>query len=139
MYNQQTDLYGGCVENRVRMLLETYCAIRCAVGTDFQIWVKINSSDGIEGGQSFEDSLYACKQLSNLGVDAIEVSGNWYANSLKKDIYYKEEASKIADECNASVIVTGGNRNYLQINQFLNSSKIEYIGMASLLLRNPIL
>jgi 2,4-dienoyl-CoA reductase-like NADH-dependent reductase (Old Yellow Enzyme family) len=74
-YNRRTDLYGGSVENRARMPLETYEAIRESVGTDFSVLIKINVSDGFENGVAFEDVLYLCDQLTKLKIDAIEISG----------------------------------------------------------------
>lgn len=129
-YNRRNDGYGGSIENRARMLLETYSAIREAVGKDYQVWVKVNSTDGFEDGLTFDDCRYVCKELAKLGSNAIEISGNWMALSSTKEIYFKEEATTIAKENNVVVIVTGGNRDFRQMEQLLNSTNIEYFGMA---------
>ena len=136
-YNRRNDIYGGSIENRARMLLETYSAIREAVGPEYPIWVKVNSVDGFEGGLTLDDCLYVCKELTRLGADAIEVSGNFMALSSSKEIYFKKEAAAIAKENNVAVIVTGGNRNFKEMEELLNNTEIEYFGMARPFISEP--
>ncbi|HEY3421653.1 MAG TPA: NADH:flavin oxidoreductase [Methanocellaceae archaeon] len=136
-YNRRSDIYGGSIENRARMTLETYSAIREAVGREYPIWVKLNCTDGIEGGLTIEDFLYTCKALTKLGVDAIEVSGNWMARSKEKEAYFKNEAAMAAKENPVAVILTGGNRDRGQMEQLLNSTEIGYFGMSRPFLSEP--
>lgn len=136
-YNRRSDAYGGSIENRARMMLETYSAVRETVGKDYQVWVKVNSTDGFEGGLTFDDCQYVCKELARLGADAIEVSGNWIMPSSKKEIYFKEEAAAIAKENDIAVIVTGGNRDYGEMERLLNSTNIEYFGLARPFISEP--
>ena len=49
------------------------------VGTEYPIFIKINSSDAIEQGMTFEECKYVCKKLEGIGISAIEISGNTYA------------------------------------------------------------
>lgn len=128
-YNQRTDIYGGNTENRARMLLETYSAVREKVGEEFPIAIKIQCYEGFEGGVEFEDCRYLCKELSTVGINAIDISGGWHTLS-KKDTYFKEEASQIAKDNNIPVIVTGGNRNFDQMENLLNDTDISYFGLA---------
>ncbi len=129
-YNRRSDIYGGTIENRARMTLETYSAIREAVGTEYPVWIKLNCTDGFEGGLTLEDFLYVCRALTKLGVDAIEVSGNWMAHSKEKEAYFKNEAARAAEENQVAVIVTGGNRDYEQMEHLLNTTGIGYFGMS---------
>ena len=48
--NQRTDEWGGSLQNRARLLLETISGIRSKVGNDYPISVKLNSSDFQKGG-----------------------------------------------------------------------------------------
>lgn len=136
-YNRRNDRYGGPIENRGRMLFETFSATRNAVGNEFPIWIKVNSTDGFEGGLTFDDCRYVCRELAKLGVNAIEVSGNWTALSKKKGIYFKEEAAAIAKETPVAVIVTGGNRDYAEMKQVLNTTDIGYFGLARPFISEP--
>jgi 2,4-dienoyl-CoA reductase-like NADH-dependent reductase (Old Yellow Enzyme family) len=136
-YNRRTDEYGGSIENRSRMIFETYTQIRNATGYDFPIWVKLNCDDGIENGITEEDFLYVCRQLSRSGVDAIEVSGNWTPHLFKTGPYFHDAAIAAADDISAPTIVTGGNRKVSTMHEMLNESKIEFFGIARPFSREP--
>lgn len=138
-YNHRKDIYGGTIENRSRMLVETYSAIRDAVGEEYPVLAKINSTDGFEGGMTLDDCRYVCKELDRLGIDAIEVSGNWHkaSSSKKKETYFKDEATLLAKDNKAAIIVTGYNREYEKMEQLLNTNEIEYFGMARPFISEP--
>ena len=136
-YNRRADLYGGAVENRSRMTLETCDAIRGAVGEDFPIWVKINSTDGIQGGLTLEDCLYLCRKLTEHGVHAIEVSGKWFSMPVTARAHFEDAARKIAKENAVAVILTGGNRSCEEMTRLLNDSDIGYFGMARPFMNEP--
>ena len=55
--NRRTDKYGGSLENRMRFLKEIYLGMREELGKDFNIGIKINSTDFKEDGLTEEDSL----------------------------------------------------------------------------------
>ncbi|MGL5682805.1 MAG: NADH:flavin oxidoreductase [Marinifilaceae bacterium] len=135
-YNRRTDEYGGSRENRYRLTVEVYEAIRKAVGNDFPIWIKIHSEDSFEGGITHEDCLYICQELDKRGIDAIEISGDFWSGRGNR-AYYKEIASKVADQISAPVIVTGGNRDFDEMKKMINETNIGYLGLARPLMQDP--
>ena len=76
--NKRDDRWGGSIENRARLLLETVRAVRSAVGTDMVVAVKLNSADFQKGGFSFEDCLAVIEMLNDEGLDVLEISGGNY-------------------------------------------------------------
>ena len=136
-YNRRTDSYGGSVKNRARMLLETVETVRDTVGEDFGVWVKINTTDGIEEGISPDHCRYVCRELTALGVDAIEASGNWLPLATRSAVYFKDAAAVIAEENDVPVILTGGCRDYDEMTAILNETEIGYFGIARPLMKNP--
>jgi 2,4-dienoyl-CoA reductase-like NADH-dependent reductase (Old Yellow Enzyme family) len=79
--NDRDDEYGGSLENRARLLLETVRAIRREVGDDFHLQVKISATElgnalmpWAKKGNTIEDSVQVAKWLEEAGVDAIHVS-----------------------------------------------------------------
>jgi 2,4-dienoyl-CoA reductase-like NADH-dependent reductase (Old Yellow Enzyme family) len=136
-YNRRTDLYGGSTENRARMSLETCQAIRESVGADFPVLIKINVNDGFENGVAFEDVLYLCNALTKLKIDAIEISGAFAAFPQGSTSFFKKEAEQIAAKNETKIIMTGGNRHFEEMTGILNSTKIEYFGMARPLIKEP--
>ena len=76
--NQRTDEWGGSLENRARLLLETIKAVRARDRSDFAISVKLNSADFQKGGFTNEECLKVVEWLNNAGIDLLEVSGGTY-------------------------------------------------------------
>jgi 2,4-dienoyl-CoA reductase-like NADH-dependent reductase (Old Yellow Enzyme family) len=73
--NRRTDAYGGPVENRARFLVEVLRAVRAAVGPDFPIWCKIDSTEfALKGGISLDDAKITARMAEAAGADAISVS-----------------------------------------------------------------
>ena len=79
--NERDDDYGGSLENRARLLLETVRAIRREVGDDFHLQVKISATEGgnalmpwAKKGNTIEDSVQVARWLEEAGADAIHVS-----------------------------------------------------------------
>ena len=151
-FNHRKDEYGGSIVNRTRMIGEIICKCRLLVGDDFPILMKINCEDFHPDGLSREDAKQACVILSKLGLDAIEVSGGnssipqVAANNLEAErtglkkttqSYFKEHAKDIAEAINIPVILTGGNKSFDVMEDILNSSKIEYFGLARGLICQP--
>jgi 2,4-dienoyl-CoA reductase-like NADH-dependent reductase (Old Yellow Enzyme family) len=129
-YNRRTDEYGGSIENRARMLIETHHVMREATGYDFPIWVKVNCTDGIADGITDDDFHYVCRALTEAGADAIEISGNWTPHAFRSGAYFKAEAAEAAAENDIAVILTGGNRKLSEMTEILNTTKISFFGMA---------
>jgi 2,4-dienoyl-CoA reductase-like NADH-dependent reductase (Old Yellow Enzyme family) len=135
-YNRRADIYGGSAENRARMSLETYDMIRQSVGGDFPILIKINVNDGFDGEVLFEDVLYLCQKLTEKKIDAIEISGAWNKFPKEATSYFKKEAAIIAGQNKVNVIMTGGNIDFNEMTDILNTTGIEYFGMARALMKN---
>jgi 2,4-dienoyl-CoA reductase (NADPH2) len=79
--NDREDEYGGPLENRARLLLETLRAVRAEVGDDFHVQVKISTTEHANAflpwlprGNTIEDSVQVCRWLEEAGADAIHVS-----------------------------------------------------------------
>ena len=66
LLNRRRDEYGGALRNRARFLVEVVDAVRLRVGATFPLIVKLNSSDGVEGGLTEDDSIEAAKLLAEL-------------------------------------------------------------------------
>ncbi len=139
-YNRRTDAYGGTIDNRARMLIETYSAIREKVGTEFPILIKINCSDFMDQGMTFAESRYVCKKLVELGLSAIEVSGGSFSSlpnegpvriiKREQEHYFKQYAVELAQEADAPVILVGGNRDFNSMEEMLNQTDIEYFSLS---------
>ncbi|HSW19637.1 MAG TPA: FAD-dependent oxidoreductase [Ramlibacter sp.] len=74
-YNQRDDAYGGPLENRARMLLETIRAVKARTGADFPVWVRLDAEElRTPGGITLADAIATAKLCEAAGADAISVS-----------------------------------------------------------------
>lgn len=70
--NQRTDVYGGSFENRIRLLLEVFSAVRSAYHG--VLGVRISASDWVENGWNADQSAELSLRLKALGCNFIHVS-----------------------------------------------------------------
>ena len=72
--NNRHDGYGGPRENRVRLPLEVYRAVRAQVGDDYAVGVRFLADEVIEGGNRIEDAIYFAKEFARVGFDFLSLS-----------------------------------------------------------------
>ncbi|MFT6431328.1 MAG: 2,4-dienoyl-CoA reductase-like NADH-dependent reductase (Old Yellow Enzyme family) [Halopseudomonas sp.] len=147
--NQRSDEYGGSLENRARVLLDSVAAVREAVGADFPVAVKLNSADFQKGGFDFEDSLQVVEWLEQAGVDLIEISGGTYEqpkllgvegveaeepqkvakSTQQREAYFVDFALAMRSKISVPLMVTGGFRQKVVMQQALDSGGADLIGL----------
>jgi 2,4-dienoyl-CoA reductase-like NADH-dependent reductase (Old Yellow Enzyme family) len=72
--NTRDDGYGGSREQRVRLPLEVFAAVRAAVGADYTVGCRMLSEDCIDGGSSVDDAEYFATRFAAAGMDFISLS-----------------------------------------------------------------
>jgi 2,4-dienoyl-CoA reductase-like NADH-dependent reductase (Old Yellow Enzyme family) len=79
--NHRTDAYGGSLEARARLLLDTVDAVRGVLPEDRPLLVRVSATDWTEGGLTVEDVARVAVWLREHGVDLVDVStgGNVHA------------------------------------------------------------
>lgn len=146
--NRRTDEYGGTIENRCRFLIEVYRKVRDAAGKKYPILIKLNASDNLEGGLTIQDAVYAARVLSELGIDAIEISAGTPASGEKSPVrakinkpdqeaYHLDLARQIKKVVSCPVMVVGGIRSYEIAEKAIAKTGIDYISIARPLIREP--
>ena len=83
--NQRTDAYGGSLENRMRLLLRVFDAVRAAFPVTKAVGVRISATDWVEGGWDLEQSIVLAKALDARGCNFIDISSGG-ASPLQKII-----------------------------------------------------
>jgi len=91
LLNRRKDRYGGSLENRARLALETMQAVREAAGDRIAILAKLNMDDGVPGGFWLDEAIVVARWLEQAGVvDALEMTAG---SSLLNPMYlFKGEA-----------------------------------------------
>jgi len=72
--NNRGDGYGGPRENRVRLPLEVYRAVRQQVGDDYVVGVRFLGDEVIAGGNRIDDASYFGVEFARAGLDFLSIS-----------------------------------------------------------------
>ncbi|WP_321370465.1 NADH:flavin oxidoreductase/NADH oxidase [uncultured Desulfuromusa sp.] len=72
--NHRTDEFGGSLENRMRFPLRIAKTVRDLWPENLPMFVRISTTDWVDGGWDVEQSLEFCRQLKKLGIDLIDCS-----------------------------------------------------------------
>jgi len=141
--NRRTDEYGGGLENRARMLLETIKAITSAVGPGFPLLCRINGDDLIAGGMGPADYQQLVPMLEDAGVHAIDVMPGWYETRQPVNqmcvprgafVYAAEALKKVARvPISANIRIT----DPVLAEQLLADGKADWIAICTPLLADP--
>ncbi len=73
--NHRTDLYGGSLENRMRIYVEIVRDVRKKVGPDFPVTIRLSGTDYEPDGFPIEETIEMAKVLEREGIDAFHISG----------------------------------------------------------------
>jgi len=150
LFNQRTDEYGGTLQNRSRVHIETLRAVRQAVGADYPILIKLNGRDFAEGGGGLEldDSVEAAALMESAGLDALELSSGMtkYARfgsarqsitNQKKEAYNQEEARVFKQRLKIPLILVGGIRSLPVAERLVAEGVCDFIAMSRPFIREP--
>ncbi len=149
-HNRRTDQWGGSLENRSRFALEVYQAIRRAVGEDFPVAIKLNSSDFRDGGFSLEEAIQVAVELEKAGINLVEISGGSYENpemmgspagspakKADREGYFFDHAKAIGHALTIPLVLTGGFRSGPAMEDAINDGAANLIGLARPLAMEP--
>ena len=145
LFNKRSDEYGGAIANRMRPLLEAIEATRAAVGPDFPVAVKLNSSDQLVGGFDNEDALKVVAALDRSSVDLIDISGGTYFPGAKSaateqiGAYFLEFAKRARAATTKPLMLTGGFKTRAQAEDAVARGAVDIVGLARALVLEPSL
>lgn len=145
--NRRNDRWGGNLQNRMRFLMEVCRSVRKEVGSNYPVFIKLNSEDCLEGGLEVKESLAMAKELEKEGIDAIEVSGGMRESktgtartrilSEKKEGYFLKNALEFKKALNIPIILVGGLRSKSVMEKVLNEGWADFVSLCRPLIREP--
>ena len=154
--NLRTDQWGGSLENRSRFLLEVLGAVREAVGHDFPIGLKLNSSDFRKGGFTNAECIELVKKLNESTLDLLELSGGSLEqpkivgvslkdegedgrreSTIKREAYFVEFAGAVRAIARMPVMVVGGFRSRAAMIESLERGELDVVGLGRPFIANP--
>lgn len=145
--NRRTDEWGGPVENRTRIIAEIVRRAREMVG-DFPIMAKMNATDGLgDKGLDAPECVEVARALESAGICAIEVSDGIFEagevmsrsgiNSPRREAYFREYARLIKQAVDIPVILVGGLRSRVVMEEMLNGSYADMVSISRPVIREP--
>ncbi|MCX7016282.1 MAG: NADH:flavin oxidoreductase [Candidatus Sumerlaeota bacterium] len=148
--NRRTDDYGGPIENRARFLFGVYEEIRRQVGRDWPVLVKINCSDFDSVGLNEDDSLWVCRRLSQMGMNAIELSGGspaaiskgpsrFHIDRPEREGYFQDQARRFKPQLSCPLILVGGLRSPEVIERLFREGAADFFSLCRPLISEPAL
>ena len=140
--NLRTDIYGGTAAKRANIVIDIIRAIRKEVPDSFCVGIKLNSAD-VGGTESLEENLEQVGLIVQEKIDFIEISGGTFENlamtgvghkapakSSKREAFFLEYAEAVrARFPNVVLMVTGGFRSRIGMNEALESNDCDLIGV----------
>ena len=108
--NKRSDVYGGDLAGRAKILLEVTDAVRSAMPESMPLLVRISASDWVEGGWDIEESIELSRMLGDRGVDMMDVSSGGLDPGQKIVLgpgYQVPFATRIRNEAGIPVAAVG--------------------------------
>jgi 2,4-dienoyl-CoA reductase-like NADH-dependent reductase (Old Yellow Enzyme family) len=138
--NRRDDEYGGAFDNRLRFLREVIDAVRRVWPERLPLFVRISSTEWVDGGWTVEDSVGLARDLASRGVDLIDCSsgGNVAQATIPVGPGYQVPfAERVRREAGILTGAVGLITEPHQAEQILQSGQADVIVMARQLLRDP--
>lgn len=138
--NQRTDQYGGSLENRCRLLLETTRAVRTVWPDEFPLAVRLSVSDWMPGGWAVEDSIALARQLKAAGVDLIDCSSGGIVPDAQIPVgagYQVPFAEVIRREAKVLTAAVGQITAPTHADEIIGNGRADVVLLARQMLRDP--
>ena len=143
--NKRTDWYGGSLENRMRFLLEAITDIKCQVGPEYPVCVRVSGIDYEPDGTTIEETIELCKRLEALGVAAIHMSGGNHHQTIHEVspmgmplAYNVWAAEAVKKALKIPVIASGSITSPELAEKILSDGKGDFIGLGRPLWADPL-
>jgi len=144
--NHREDSYGGDIKSRAKLLFEVVKTVKASIGNHL-LSVRLGASDQMPGkeehGLTLPESVWIAKELANMEVDWISVSGNHciygigeddndtaYFSPYSQAIYSAVKNKGVAVDC------TGGIRSSKKAEAILSNGVCNLIGIGRPLISN---
>ena len=138
--NQRDDEYGGSLENRARLLVETVIAIRAAVGEDVPLFIRFSATDYAEGGWDAAQTALVAKWCAEAGADLFDISSGGLITGVQIPSgpgYQVPLSEFVAERVEIPVSAVGQITDAKQAEEILAGGEVEVIMIGRAALRDP--
>lgn len=138
--NARDDDYGGSLENRMRLTLRVFDAVRDAAGPGMAVGARLSATDWVDGGWDVAQSIELARALQARGADFIDVSSGGVSPLQKIAIgpgYQVGFAEQIRREVTIPVISVGLITEPQQAEDILQAGRADMVALARAFIADP--
>jgi len=138
--NRRSDGFGGSLEGRSRFPLEVAKAVRQAWPKHLPLFVRISSTDWVEGGWDLAQSIKLSRRLKEIGVDLIDCSSAGmvpHARIPAGPGFQVPFAAAIRRQADMPTAAVGFITNPVQAEQIVALGQADAVLLAREMLRDP--
>ncbi|MGB0844117.1 MAG: NADH:flavin oxidoreductase/NADH oxidase [Alphaproteobacteria bacterium] len=143
LVNQREDAYGGSLENRARMMLETVAKVREVWPENLPLAVRLSVVDWDEAeGLTIDDNIQMAKWLKDAGVDLVDCSSGGANPSARASIGNHTQkqpdlAGQLRSGSGLMTMAVGCITDADQAEEIVASGKADMVLMARQFIREP--
>ena len=138
--NQRTDAYGGCFDNRTRLVREVVTAVRAEWPERLPLLIRLSATDWVEGGWTADETVELCRILKGLGVDLVDVSTAGLVPTAIVPAgpgFQTEFATRVRHEAGIPSAAVGLITSPAQADHIIRSGQADMVLIGREILRNP--
>ena len=139
--NTRDDKYGGSLENRMRLPLEIFAAMREAWPAAKPLGIRISAVEWVDGGITLADSIALAHALKALGCDFMDVSsgGNAYNQKITLGAGYQVPfAEAIRKAVDMPVMAVGLITEAAHAEQIVATGQADMVALARGFMDDPL-
>ena len=128
------------LKNRMKLPIEAAKAVRETWPSDFPVFVRISSTDWLEGGWDLSQSIVLATELKKIGIDLVDCSSGGVAPGAKIPIapgYQVKFADEIKKQTGIMTGAIGLITDAAQAENILITGQADVVIMAREFLRDP--
>ncbi|MFT5217895.1 MAG: 2,4-dienoyl-CoA reductase-like NADH-dependent reductase (Old Yellow Enzyme family) [Planctomycetota bacterium] len=138
--NQRSDEYGGNLENRMRLPLQVFDAVRDIWPEHKPLGMRLSAIDWAAGGLTIEDTIKLSDELKRKGCDWIDVSSggiSYVENIVTGPGYQVPFSEQVRAQTGINTMAVGMITEAEQAENIIASGQADMVALARGLLFNP--
>ncbi len=138
--NAREDDYGGSLENRMRLTLEIFDAVRDAAGPGIAVGARLSATDWVDGAWDLPDCVELAKRLEARGAQFLDISSGGVSPLQKITLgpgYQVRFAEAVRREVRIPVITVGLITEPRQAEDILQSGQADLVALARAFIADP--
>jgi 2,4-dienoyl-CoA reductase-like NADH-dependent reductase (Old Yellow Enzyme family) len=138
--NHRDDEYGGSLENRMRLPLEVFDAVRAAFPAERAVTMRVSGTDWVEGGWDIEQTVAFARALEARGCSAVHVSSGGLTPRQRIPLGPSDQvplARAVKQATSMPVVAVGLITDFEQAEAILSTGDADLIALARAILYDP--